>query len=218
MVYEYQEAKFSQLVDTLHSLPSEYSKPKYLDFILQNTPVNALNKEAEALLWHQRLLHCGTHVFKYLHKKVDWVPNLSKFQFDDVFKCPTCIKSKLTKDSPGPNSLQSTVNTPYQGLYIDFAFSGKVSKDSDGNVIEETRKDVEGLNGETAWILISDAFSCMMHGDCRLSKASPIKYLKSFLAQYSPNHKRKWVMMEKENYMAPQKSKFSSSHLDMISM
>ena len=64
MIYEYQEEKFTQLVEALHSLPPEYSKPKYTDFILENTPTHALNQEAEALLWHQRLLHCGHHVFK----------------------------------------------------------------------------------------------------------------------------------------------------------
>ena len=53
MIYEYQEEKFTQLVEALHSLPPEYSKPKYTDFILENTPTHALNQEAEALLWHQ---------------------------------------------------------------------------------------------------------------------------------------------------------------------
>ena len=84
MIYEYQEEKFTQLVEALHSLPPEYSKPKYTDFILENTPTHALNQEAEALLWHQRLLHCGHHVFKDLHEKVDGVPNLSKFKFGDT--------------------------------------------------------------------------------------------------------------------------------------
>lgn len=128
---------------------------------------------------------------------MDRVPNPSKFKFDDVLKWPTCIKSKITEDSPGPNSLCNTVHTPYQGLYIDFAFSCKVTNDADGKVIEETGKDVEGLNGKTSLILISDAITQMMLGDCWLSKASPIKYLKSFLAQYSPTHKKKWVMMDR---------------------
>ena len=36
----------------------------------------------------------------------------------------------------------------------------------------------------------------MMHGDCRLSKASPIKSFKGFLVQYSTTHKHKWVVLD----------------------
>ena len=106
------------------------------------------------------------------------------------------MKAKLSKTPADHISLRATVDTPYQGIYLDFAFSGIVQKDKDGGIIESTQKDVEGLNGETSWILISDAFTRMMHGDCRLSKASPIKYLKSFLEQYSPEMENKWVVMD----------------------
>ena len=85
---------------------------------------------------------------------------------------------------------------PYQLLYLDFGFSGRISKDKDGNVIESSREDVEGINGETSWILISDGKTRMMHGDCRLSKVSPVKYLESFLQQYAPAMKDKWVVMD----------------------
>ena len=71
---------------------------------------------------------------------------------------------------------------PYQGLFIDFFFSGKVKQNKEGVVIEASRKDVEGMNGETAWILISDAQTRMLHGNTHLiSKSSLVKYLKSFL-------------------------------------
>ena len=36
----------------------------------------------------------------------------------------------------------------------------------------------------------------MLHGDCRLTKASPIKYLRSFLTEYSPNCPNKWVVLD----------------------
>ena len=36
----------------------------------------------------------------------------------------------------------------------------------------------------------------MMHGDCRLSKTSPIKYLKPFLTQYSPTYDHKFCVMD----------------------
>ena len=52
------------------------------------------------------------------------------------------------------------------------------------------------MNGETAWILISDAQTRMLHGDTCLSKPSPVKYLESFLQQYSPECKNKWVVLD----------------------
>ena len=54
----------------------------------------------------------------------------------------------------------------------------------------------EGLSGDTAWILISDAQTKMLHGDTRMLKASPIKYLKSFLKEYSPNVSNKFVVLD----------------------
>ena len=36
----------------------------------------------------------------------------------------------------------------------------------------------------------------MLHGDTRLSKASPLKYLKSFLSEYTPECKDKLVVLD----------------------
>jgi hypothetical protein len=36
----------------------------------------------------------------------------------------------------------------------------------------------------------------MLHGDVRFSKASPVKYFESFLFEYSPNVRDKWVVMD----------------------
>ena len=70
------------------------------------------------------------------HKFVDGVPNLSKFSFDDIDQCPTCIDANLRKNSPGKRSLSETVTCPNQGLFIDFAFPGKVAYDKEEKVIE----------------------------------------------------------------------------------
>jgi hypothetical protein len=77
--------------------------------------------------------------------------------------------------------LSESFSSPYQGLFIDFGFSWQMSYDKEGKVIPLSWEDIEGRNGETAWILISDAQTKMLHGDARVSKASPIKYLESFL-------------------------------------
>ena len=91
----------------------------------------------------------------------------------------TCIQAKQTKQSPGKHSTR-VATQPYQGLSVDFSFSGIKSSNS------ERRKDYEGINGETAWILISDHFTGMKHGDTRISKAAPLHWLKHFFSQYNP--------------------------------
>ena len=93
------------------------------------------------------------------------------------------MKANLTKAAAGHSSLQDSLTHPYQGLYIDFGFSGRISKDAEGNVKESSQVDIEGINGEQAWILISDGKTRMLHGDTRLTKASPLKYLEYFLKE-----------------------------------
>ena len=209
MLYQFQQDQHIQLMSQLESLPKDISenvaKLPLHNLMYTITPVSALKKEAEELLWHQRLIHGGDHSYDTIHKHVDGIPNMSGLEFDDVTKCSTCLRTKLTKVSPGHTSLRDKLKVPYQGLYVDFGFSGKVQCDKDGKVIEETQKEVEGINGETCWILISDGKTSMLHGDCRLTKASPINYLRSFLCEYSPNCPDKWVVLDKvENYIGIQ--------------
>ena len=50
------------------------------------------------------------------------------------------------------------------------------------NVKKKDREaDYMGINGETAWILVYDHFSRRLHGDTRMSKASPLGWLRHFL-------------------------------------
>ena len=46
----------------------------------------------------------------------------------------------------------------------------------------------------------------MLHGDTRMSKASPLKYLESFLKEYSPNVSNKFVVLDQgsELYRNPE--------------
>jgi len=53
-----------------------------------------------------------------------------------------------------------------------------------------------GLNGETSWILVTDHFSRMKHGDTRVSKASPINWLRNFLEKHAPACPGKCVFMD----------------------
>ncbi|KAG7341208.1 hypothetical protein IV203_023159 [Nitzschia inconspicua] len=56
--------------------------------------------------------------------------------------------------------------------------------------------DFNGLNGETCWILVTDHFTRVVFGDTRISKASPIEWLLSFLRQYSPQCQGKYVYLD----------------------
>ena len=195
-IYDYQQSQHLKLMQILESVPQKYHRLPFHHWIARNTPVHALTNKAHEVLWHQRLIHLSPQTLKDAYKHVDGIPNLSKFEFDDIDNCSTCSKANMRKRSPGKRSLSDSVTRPYQGLFIDFGFSGRISFDKDGKVIESSRQDIEGLNGETAWILIADAQTKMLHGDTRVSKASPLKYLESFLQEYSPNVPNKFVVLD----------------------
>jgi hypothetical protein len=120
LIYNHQQKEYVKLMSILESLPEEYYEAcinlPFHEYTGASTPINALFKEAEALLWHQRLIHCGPNPLKDLHNHVDDVPNLSSFKVDVLLKCPTCLKTNLTKSAAGKKSLCDTVTRPYQGL------------------------------------------------------------------------------------------------------
>ena len=151
-------------------------------------PIAAIKNCTTRMLWHQRLGHpCDQYLYN-AHKAIDGVPKFAS-KPRVLTTCPTCIQAKHTKSPAGPHSTH-VATQPYQGLSIDFSFSGTTSADDD------RRKDFEGLNKEIAWILITDHFTGMKHGDTRQSKASPIEWLCHFLNQYSPNCPNKYIHMD----------------------
>ena len=58
LVYEYIQDKHIELMLCLESLPTEYYSLPFHEYFAKTIPIAALNKEAEAMLWHQRLIHC----------------------------------------------------------------------------------------------------------------------------------------------------------------
>ena len=88
------------------------------------------------------------------------------------------MQAKLKKVSPGQHSLEASV--PCQGLSIDFAFAGMVSKD------KKRCADVEEMNGETCFLLIQDEFTKMVHSDVCISKAPPVEFINKFLQTHAP--------------------------------
>ena len=63
--------------------------------------IDSLSDEAHSHHWHHCWIHCSEHTLKETHKHIEGVPNMLKFSFNDLTRCVTCIKSKLTKKSPG---------------------------------------------------------------------------------------------------------------------
>ena len=73
---------------------------------------------------------------------------------------------------------------------MDFSFAGMKSKN------KEREKDYLGLNGETSWILVTDHFTRRLHGDARVSKATPLAWLRHFLSTHAPRVPNKYVYVD----------------------
>ena len=110
-------------MEVLTHIPKSFHTLPYHVWGTEQVLIDSLSDEACSHLWHHCLIHCGEHTLKEAHKHIEGVPNMSKFSFNDLTRCATCIKSKLTKNSPGYQSLQDSLTRPYQGLYINFGFA-----------------------------------------------------------------------------------------------
>ena len=125
-MYEHQQKQYVNLMDELEWGSKQFPPLPFHRIIFNTIPINALFLEAQAHLWHQRMMHCGEFNFNSLHENVDGLPNLNKFDIDELSKCSICMRTKLTKSSAGPRSLRDRVLKPYQLIYCDHAFVGRV--------------------------------------------------------------------------------------------
>ena len=197
-IYAYQEMEMSDAKEQLKQLPSAFCSLPVHEYIQANTPVNKIQAATERWLWHQRLGHPSDYYLYNAHKHIDGVPEF-KHMTSVLDQCPTCIAAKQSKNPAGPNSTR-VATMPYQGLSVDFGFAGVRSKNKD------RQKDYVGHNGETAWILISDHFTRMKHGDTRVSKAPPVEWIRNFLFNHAPADSNKYVYMDQggELFQSPE--------------
>ena len=166
------------LWSTFHQLPSIES-----EFL-----IHRLNTHTERLLWHQRLCHASDEYVYNAHNHIDGIP---KFSHQDPILdlCPTCIAAKLRKQ-PRSHDPSRKATVPWQGLGIDFAFTGQASKNT-------KRKDTyTGINGETCYILIADHHTSALDGVTRVSKGSPLLWLRKWLDTHSPDVDDKYVVLD----------------------
>ncbi|GAX10430.1 hypothetical protein FisN_21Lu161 [Fistulifera solaris] len=187
-IYSWQEKEYARLRSDLDRIPEPYQTLPFHEYIAANTPIAAIRAQTQRLLWHQRLGHPSNHYLVNAHKYVKGIP---VFQHADpvLDTCPTCIRSKQVKASSAGNTTR-TATVPYQGLSVDFSFSGQLSSDPG------RADDYLGINGETCWILVTDHVTRMQHGDTRLSKASPIHWLDHFLSEHKPSCRGKYVFLD----------------------
>jgi len=127
-IHGYHEAVETQLREEMNKLPTQFHSLPFHEYIQANAPVSTIKAATERLLWHQRLGHPSDYYLFNAHRHADGVPRFP--HMDRVLDiCPTCIRSKQTKNAAGGNTTR-TAEQPCQGLSIDFSFSGTHSKNT----------------------------------------------------------------------------------------
>jgi len=122
VIHGYQEAVETQLREEMTKLPTQFHSLPFHEYIQANTPISTIKAATERLLWHQHLGHPSDYYLFNAHRHADGVPRFP--HMDRVIDiCPTCIRSKQAKNAAGGNTTR-TAEQPYQGLSIDFSFSG----------------------------------------------------------------------------------------------
>lgn len=150
--------------------------------------LHKLSVRSERLLWHQRLGHCSDNYLYNAHNHILGVPSFK--HHDPVLEqCPTCLAAKMKKRAPGHASTMKAT-TPWQGLSIDFAFTGQASKD------KSRAAAYKGFNGETSFVLVKDHYTGTLDGTTRISKGAPVNWLRQFLVRRSPQVQDKYVHMD----------------------
>lgn len=115
-IYQHQQKQHEELIEILINIPQTIHILPYHVWGTEQVLIYSISDEARSHLWHHRLIHCGEHTLKEAHKHIG-VPNMSKFPFNDFTRCATCIKPKITKNSPGHQNLRGSLTRPYQGIY-----------------------------------------------------------------------------------------------------
>ena len=66
-LYEYQQKQHGDLIEALNHIPQEFHSLPFHYWGTETFTIQSLSDEAQDLLWHQRLIHCGQHTLKDLH-------------------------------------------------------------------------------------------------------------------------------------------------------
>ena len=80
-------------------------------------------------------------------------------------------------------------------------------------------QDVEGINGETCWLMNQDEFGKMSHCDVWISKEPPVQFINDFLKTCAPaKAAQKFVMLDQGGELcgSPQVSKVVKKHIHIV--
>lgn len=170
-------------ISLLHSLDRfpEFSS------VSRDLLVGSLSRPALTMLWHQRLGHLNFRRLSELHRHTRGLPALSIPGTID--QCAVCLAAKLRKAPRGSASIM-VATICLQGLSIDFAFMVQRSGDP------KRFDNLVGLNGETCYVLITDHYSGRIFGRAFATKAPPVDWLNSWLANNAPVCADKYVRMD----------------------
>jgi hypothetical protein len=94
------------------------------------------------------------------------------------------------RKQPAGTHTTRTATSKYQGLSVDFAFTGQTSKNA------KRAASYKGLRGESCYILIYDHFTQHLDGEPRISKGSPLDWLSCYLRRNAPNCADKYVVLD----------------------
>ncbi|KAI2490990.1 Reverse transcriptase (RNA-dependent DNA polymerase) [Fragilaria crotonensis] len=170
-------------ISLLHSLDRfpEFSS------VSRDLLVGSLSRPALTMLWHQRLGHLNFRRLSELHRHTRGLPALSMPSAID--QCAVCLAAKLRK-APRGSASTMIATICLQGLSIDFAFMVQRSGDP------KRFDNLVGLNGETCYALITDHYSGRIFGRAFATKAPPVDWLNSWLANNAPACSDKYVRMD----------------------
>ena len=66
-LYEHQQKQHEDLIEAIDHIPEEFHSLPFHYWGTETFTIQSLSDEAQDLLWHQQLIHCGQHTLKDLH-------------------------------------------------------------------------------------------------------------------------------------------------------
>jgi hypothetical protein len=137
-----------------------------------------LSAAAKRVLRHQRLGHVHHRKLAEQHKHVKGIPKIAMPSDIDVY--PTCVMSKIRRADRGSHDTRQDATIAGQRISMDWGFTCQRSKN-----IERYER-LSGLNGETAYLIITDHKTDYVWGLAADSKAPPLAWINRWFAQYAP--------------------------------
>jgi hypothetical protein len=153
--------------------------PSSLQDLCDASPtITHLSSRATQVIWHQRLNHCHARRVSDLYKHVDGIPKIVNPPSLDG--CDTCWDCKMSRSARGTGNTRRDATILGQGISMDFGFIVQQSKEI------ELYKRFQGINGETAYLIVADNCTDVLWGITTSGKAPPIAWMNRWFAQYKP--------------------------------